>query len=121
MKKIISFIISACMFFSSISVVGAGDITIKQKEASVVVTEENKNSNTISDKILAESADLKSFTDEFCKMVNEVDTNDEFVISDSADPLYGGFGQTEYVDATEPYRAYQRSFKGKARLHGCSL
>lgn len=99
MKKIISFIISACMFFSSISVVGAGDITIKQKEASVVVTEENKNSNTISDKILAESADLKSFTDEFCKMVNEVDTNDEFVISDSADPLYGGFGQTEYVDA----------------------
>lgn len=99
MKKIISFIISACMFFSSISVVGAGDITIKQKEASVVVTEENKNSNTISDKILEESADLKSFTDEFCKMVNEVDTNDEFVIFDSADPLYGGFGQTEYVDA----------------------
>lgn len=99
MKKIISFIISACMFFSSISVVGAGDITIKQKEASVVVTEENKNSNTISDKLLEESADLKSFTDEFCKMVNEVDTNDEFVISDSADPLYGGFGRTEYVDA----------------------
>lgn len=99
MKKIISFIISACMFFSSISVVGAGDITIKQKEASVVVTEENKNSNTVSDKILEESADLKSFTDEFCKMVNEVDANDEFVISDSADPLYGGFGHTEYVDA----------------------
>ncbi len=99
MKKIISFIVSACIFFSSTSVVGAVDITIKQGENTSVVTAEHDNTNTVINETPEESVDLQSFTDEFCKMVNEVGTDDEFIISDSADALYGGFGQTEYVDA----------------------
>lgn len=103
MKKLLSFILSACILLSSVNAVGAvdfspsTDFSDKTEEINSVAETEGVFLPEKENSAVADDVDLLSFTDDFCQLVNHTADNG-LEISDSAEVLYGAFGQAEYAE-----------------------